>query len=80
MSDINANRQRLVGEAFSNLTDTADGRDATACHDRNAVGEFLQLFEFMAGDEQTLPVVRQREKEVDELLASNRVDATEGFI
>ena len=54
----NADRQRVSIEQIADRRQRADRGDASGRHDGDMVGQFFQLFELMAGDEQAFAAVR----------------------
>ena len=72
---VDPHRQRVVVEQVADLLQRADRRDPPAGHDRDVVRQLLQRFEFVAGDEQALPLRRERLEEFEQLLPADRVDA-----
>ena len=55
----NADRQRMIVEQLTNLRQGSDGGDAAGGHDGDVIGQLFQLFQFVAGNQQTFASLRQ---------------------
>jgi hypothetical protein len=77
---VQANPARNVVEAFANLSEGADRRDAPVGEDDNMVGEAFEFVEFMAGDEEALAGLSEAGEEVEQFATSKGIDAAERFV
>src|SRR5262249_58879678 len=71
--------RRLGPEAGFELGRRADGADATAVHERDAVAELLGLFHVVRGQQHRDPVGLQRAEAVPDRVATDRVETDRGL-
>ena len=70
----------MVVEAVADLRHGADGRDASARHDGDVIGQLLQFVQFMAGNQQTFALFGQLAEQRDKLRSPHGINAAERFV